>query len=51
MELTLQAGVYVFAKDAAARFARERELELLAAGGHCSNKRCSLHYAHSGPCY
>lgn len=29
---------------------REREQELLELKGHCSNKRCSLHYAHRGPC-
>lgn len=29
---------------------RERERELLEVKGRCSNKRCRLHYAHSGPC-
>lgn len=29
---------------------RERERELLALKGPCSNKTCELHYAHSGPC-
>lgn len=28
----------------------ERERELLEVKGPCSNLRCSLHYAHSGPC-
>jgi hypothetical protein len=28
----------------------EREKELLAIKGHCSNAKCSLHYAHYGPC-
>jgi len=27
-----------------------REAELLELKGHCSNKACRLHYAHSGPC-
>jgi hypothetical protein len=29
---------------------RDREAELLALKGPCSNARCPLHYAHSGPC-
>lgn len=28
----------------------EREQELLEIKGRCSNKRCTLHYAHRGPC-
>lgn len=28
----------------------ERERELRAIKGHCSNATCSLHYAHYGPC-
>lgn len=28
----------------------ERERELLELKGPCSNKSCTLHYAHSGPC-
>jgi hypothetical protein len=28
----------------------EREKELLALKGRCSNAHCSLHYAHYGPC-
>lgn len=28
----------------------EREAELLAIKGHCSNAECRLHYAHRGPC-
>lgn len=28
----------------------DRECELLELKGPCSNKRCRLHYAHSGPC-
>lgn len=28
----------------------DRERELLQLKGPCSNKQCSLHYAHSGPC-
>lgn len=28
----------------------ERERELLELKGPCSNRRCRLHYAHSGPC-
>lgn len=28
----------------------ERERELLALRGPCSNKSCTLHYAHYGPC-
>lgn len=27
-----------------------RERELLELKGPCSNNRCRLHYAHSGPC-
>lgn len=27
-----------------------RERELLEVKGPCRNKRCKLHYAHSGPC-
>ena len=32
------------------RILAERERELLRVKGPCSNKRCTLHYAHSGPC-
>ena len=28
----------------------DRERELLELKGPCSNKKCRLHYAHSGPC-
>ena len=28
----------------------DREAELFRLKGPCSNKSCSLHYAHSGPC-
>ena len=28
----------------------ERERELLALKGPCSNRNCSLHFAHAGPC-
>lgn len=28
----------------------DRERELLELKGPCSNAKCSLHYAHSGPC-
>jgi hypothetical protein len=28
----------------------DRERELLAIKGPCSNETCRLHYAHSGPC-
>ena len=28
----------------------EREAELLALKGPCSNRHCRLHYAHGGPC-
>ena len=28
----------------------DRERELLDLKGPCSNSRCRLHYAHSGPC-
>lgn len=28
----------------------DREAELLALKGPCSNRTCRLHYAHSGPC-
>lgn len=35
----------------AARFVCQvREKELLDLKGPCSNDRCRLHYAHSGPC-
>jgi hypothetical protein len=29
---------------------RDREAELLALKGPCSNRDCRLHHAHSGPC-
>ncbi|WP_346536963.1 hypothetical protein [Micromonospora sp. DPT] len=32
------------------RVLAERERELLELKGPCSVDRCSLHYAHSGPC-
>jgi hypothetical protein len=28
----------------------ERERELLELKGPCSNEKCQLHFAHSGPC-
>lgn len=36
--------------DASRRVLADRERELLELKGPCSNKRCRLHYAHSGPC-
>lgn len=36
--------------DAAMAVLAIREQELLDLKGPCSNKRCRLHYAHSGPC-
>jgi hypothetical protein len=28
----------------------DRESELVGLKGPCTNRRCRLHYAHSGPC-
>lgn len=36
--------------DSLKRLLADRELELLKLKGPCSNNRCNLHYAHSGPC-
>lgn len=41
----------LYAKLEASRFVcAELKRELLELKGPCSNKRCRLHYAHSGPC-
>lgn len=36
--------------DATAAVLGWREKEILDLKGPCSNRRCRLHYAHSGPC-
>ena len=36
--------------DAVRAVLRDRERELLELKGPCSNSKCRLHYAHSGPC-
>lgn len=37
-------------KDSTEAVLADRETELFRLKGPCSNKSCSLHYAHSGPC-
>lgn len=37
-------------REAAKAVLADREVELLAIKGPCSNGDCRLHYAHSGPC-
>ncbi len=43
---TVPAYLLAATKDVLA----DRERELLKLKGPCSNRRCRLHYAHSGPC-
>lgn len=45
-----QAAGEFWHADAILRILTERERELLQLKGPCSNEKCRLHYAHSGPC-